>query len=73
MTTFMAIVIVTALNTPTFQLDDQLNPAGYKQLNQCWLRVAHMVREVSTKIPVTIAVGVCATNKQKKSKPELGV
>jgi hypothetical protein len=67
--TFMAIVIVTALGTPPFQLDDQINPVGYNDLGQCWFRVANMVREVSNRIPVTNAVGVCATNPNTTPKP----
>ena len=67
--TFVAIVIVTALGTPTFQLDDTVNPPGYKQPAECWLRVAHMVRSISTKIPVTNAIGVCVSSGTNKSKP----
>ena len=56
---FLAIIVVTSIGSPTFQLDDSIKPRGYDTPPMCWIRVATMIKEISSKVPVTTAIGAC--------------
>ena len=66
---FIAVVVITALGTPTFQLDDQLKPNGYDSATECWMRTSVMIRDITSKVPVTAAVGTCINNPIEDRKP----
>ena len=75
--TFIAVVIIMALGTPPFQLDDTLKPTGYDTAAECWLRTSVMIREVAMRGNVTYASGLCinhplqpAREAPKKEKPK---
>ena len=57
--TFIAVVIIMALGTPPFQLDDTIKPTGYDTPAECWLRTSMMIREVAMRGNVTYASGLC--------------
>ena len=57
--TFIAVVIIMALGTPPFQLDDTIKPTGYDTPDECWLRTSMMIREVAMRGNVTCASGLC--------------
>ena len=75
--TYIAVVIVMALGTPPFQLDDTLKPTGYDTPAESWLRTSVMIREVVMRGNVTYASGVCinhplgaAKEAPKKEEPK---
>ena len=59
--TFIAVVIVMALGTPPFQLDDTIKPTGYDTPAECWLRTSMMIREVAMRTNVTLPVASVST------------
>ena len=71
---YIAVIIITALGYPPFQLDDQLKPDGYDTPDQCWVRTTAMIRDVVMRTNVTYASGVCINNpvdkKPKKEAPQ---
>ena len=62
--TYIAVVIIKALGTPPFQLDDTVKPIGYDTPAECWLKTSVMIREVAMRINVTYASGSCINNPQ---------
>ena len=66
--TFIAVVIIMALGTPPFQLDDTIKPTGYDTPAECWLRTSVMIREVAMRGNVTYASGLCINNPLKPTK-----
>ena len=66
--TFIAVVIVMALGTPPFQLDDTIKPTGYDTPAECWLRTSMMIREVEMRTNVTCVSGVCINNPLKPTR-----
>ena len=55
--TYIAVVIIMALGTPPFQLDDTLKPTGYDTLGECSLRTSVMIREVAMRGNASYASG----------------
>ena len=68
--TFIAVVIIMALGTPPFQLDDTIKPTGYDTPDECWLRTSMMIREVAMRTSVTCPSGVCINNPLQPAREE---
>ena len=66
--TCIAVVIIMALGSPPFQLDDTLKPTGYDTPAECWLRTSVMIREVAMRGNVTYASGLCVNNPLEPTK-----
>ena len=66
--TFIAVVIIMALGTPPFKLDDTIKPTGYDTLAEYWLRTSVMIREVAMRGNVTYASGLCVNNPLQPAK-----
>ena len=72
-----AIVIITVMGAPTFQLHDTLK-TGYSTTQECYARASMMLREMvmNSKMPVVQAVGICidlpapAVKKPPEQKPK---
>ena len=71
-----AIVIMTVMGSPTFQLHDTLK-TGYPSTQECYVRTAMMIRETVMNLPVVQAVAICINlpaptnppDKKTKGKP----
>ena len=66
--TFIAVVIVMALGTPPFQLDDTIKPTGYDTPAECWLKTSVMIREVAMRRNVTMPVVSVSTTRLERLK-----
>ena len=65
-----AIVIITVMGSPTFQMHDQLVPAGYSTTNECYARTAAMLRDLAMRMPVLQAISVCVDVPKPDAKPD---
>ena len=66
--TYIAVVIIMALGTPPFQLDDAVKPTGYDTPAECWLRTSVMIREVAMRTNCAYASGLCINHPLQPAK-----